>query len=294
MADTPGDFARSDPVFRRVSVEHLVRGRTSVTWSLLPGFCDPDPWDAKLQWGHTGNPDASDWADVAPYARDAGLLVDATPRDDLGTAWRLHYRVVLRTPLAEYTSRPAPALGPMQLRKWLEIQAIVRKERLRMRRADAARGWLLKRKREGTIPDPADTGKAVTSFLGGEISNSRRASTAGTAYLGGYYAPIPFDVDFTPAGTHERVEPQARGTVDDTQLRQRGRFVCDPLVASLDAFVAAGSDERFYIHEIDYLMIVGRRPVIATGDFRLAPRSDVLYGVAVPSIDPNDEETYCG
>lgn len=283
-----------DP-FEQVLVDHLVQGRTRVTWTLARGFCDPDPWQAKLQWGHTGDPAADDWADVAPYAPNAGVLVDPQGRDDLGTAWRVHYRVVLSTGRGEYTSRPTPALGAADRKHWLRARAIARKELLRMTLADTATGWLFKRKREGTTPDVRVPAQAVTSFLTGEVVNSRSRVTAGTEFVGGYYAPVPFRVDFSPAGTREeRDGVKTRGTVDDRATMQRGHVVLDPLLAEGDVFVAAGSDERFYVHEVEYRSLQGRIPITADVSLRLAPRSDVAYTLQVPDVDPFPEEAYCG
>jgi hypothetical protein len=281
--------------FERVTVDHLVRGRTRVTWRLSAPFCDPDPWESRLQWGHTGNPAADDWEDVAPYAPDAGTLVDVTPRDDDGISWRVHYRVQLRTPAGEYTSDPARILLPMGEKLWLRARAITRREMLRMDKADAARGWLFKRKREGVVPDVTRPRTAVTSFLTGEVVRSQAAVSVGTEFVGGFYAPVPFRVDFNPAGTREeRDGVKVRGTVDDRATMQRGHVVLDPPVADGDVFVAEGSDERFVIHEVDYGAIVGRTPLVADASFRLAPRSDVIYRLAVPDVDPFPAEAYCG
>jgi hypothetical protein len=289
--------------FRSVTVDHLVRGRTAVTWTLDRAFCDPGPWEAKLQWGHTGNPDADDWDDATPFQPDVGVLIDAwgdglgvsvtgprddvlvdvASRDDLGINWRVHYRVVLKTSRAEYVSRPTSTLSMLDVKHWLRAQAIARRERLRMRLADAARGWLLKRKREGVVPDVRMPKQAVTSFLTGEPVRTRSAATAGTEFLGGYYAPVPFAVDFQPAGTHEeRDGVRMRGTVDDRATMQSGRVVLDPPLAENDVFVVDGSDERFVVHEIRYRAIIRRIPVVADVDLRLAPRSDVVYGITVP------------
>jgi hypothetical protein len=280
--------------FARVMVDHLVRGRTRVAWTLLPEFCDPDPWLAKLQWGHTGSPTADDWSDVADFAPAAGVLDDAEARDDLGLNWRVHYRVVLRTPAADYTSRPTPTLTPPDVRHWLRVRAIARKERLRFRRADVARGWLFKRRREGAQPPVAEPRRAVTSFLTGEVVRSQSRVAAGTEFVGGFYAPVPFRVDFAPAGAREeRDGARARGTVDDKATMQRGRALLDPPLAEGDVFAVAGSDERFYIHEVDYNALQGRTPITADVDLRLAPRSDVIYSLDVPDVDPFPEEAYC-
>jgi hypothetical protein len=284
-----------DGPFERITVDHLVQGQTRVTWTLARPFCDPDPWLLKLQWGHTGVPDADDWADVADFAPDVGVLVDPEARDDLGTAWRTHYRVVLRTPRGEYTSRPVPTRAAPDVEHWLRAQAIARKERLRLRRADAARGWLFKRKREGARPDPGKPRQTVTSFLTGEVVRGQDRRTLGTEFTGGYYAPVPFRVDFRPAGTHEeRDGARARGTVDDQALMQYGRVLLDPPLAEGDVFVAEGSDERFYIHDVKVNALQGRIPLTADVNLRLAPRSDVIYTLPVPAVDPFPEEAYCG
>jgi hypothetical protein len=280
--------------FEQILVDHLVRGRTRVSWTLAREFCDPDPWQAKLQWGHTGLAGASDWADVAAYAPATGFLDDPTPRDDAGISWRIHYRVVLQTPRGTYFSRPAPVLTAFNRRHWLQVQAIVRREQLRMRQADVARGWLFKRKREGEQPPIDKPRQAVVSFLTGEIVRGQDTRTVGTEFIGGFYAPVPFRVDFTPAGTREeRDGVKVRGTVDDAATFQQGHVILDPMLAEGDVFVVEGSDERFVVHQVQIQALQGRIPITAAVTFGLAPRSDVVYTLPVPDIDPFPEEPYC-
>lgn len=281
--------------FARVMVDHVVRGRTRVWWRLDPDVCIPGTHDFQLEVGNTGNPIADDWTRVGGPVRDAPVLVDDATRLSGGRNPTTHYRVRLIAPGGEYVSRPEPVFGWLPPDQWLLVREVVRRENLRMDAAHVPWGWLLKRKREGVVPDPADPAEAVTDYLTGGITRTTEPRTVGTEYVGGFYAPIPFRVDFDPGALYERRDDSMdRGTVDDDSLANVGRVVTIPPVAHWDAFVQSGSDERFYFHRLQYLVRLGRVPVVARAELRQAPFSDIIYSVAVPAIDPRPGGTYCG
>jgi hypothetical protein len=194
-----------------------------------------------------------------------------------------HFRVRLRTALAEYVSQPQGVFGTLASKQWVRARYIVKKEYLRFRVAGVVKGWLLKRKRRGDIPDPTDRRNAVTDYLTGEITKTVDPDTVGTEYLGGFYAPVAYDLDADPGGLYEqRDEVQERGTIDDDSLVRQARIVHDPPVAHWDAFVADQSDLRFYFHRLKHVAEIGMVPLVSQAELRLAPFSDVIYTVGVP------------
>jgi hypothetical protein len=267
-------------VFRRLRVDHLVQGQTRVSWETARWFCDPGPWEFMPQIGSVAV-QTGDWADLLDdWAREIfTVLVGPIPAG--GRNPTTHFRVLMRTSRGTYVSPTHGIYGTLPARDWVRARVIVHKERLRFRRAGVVRGWLLKRKRVGEIPDPADPAAAVTDYLTGGITRSKDTRTVGTEFLGGFYAPVPYELDADPAGLYEQRDDQ-RGMVDDDSLVRAARIVHDPPVAHWDAFVADQSDLRFYFHKLEHIAEIGMVPLVSRAELRLAPFDDVIYSVAVP------------
>jgi hypothetical protein len=269
-----------DPAFHRLRVDHLVRGQTRLSWEMAPWFCDPGPWEFLPQVADTAVA-TGDWADLLDDWVPEIFTVLVGPTLGGGRNPTTHFRVQIRTPRSLLTSAPQGINGVLSSRDWVRARIMVQKERMRFRKAGVARGWLLKRKRRGEVPDPGDPRVAVTDYLTGGIVKSKDERTVGTEFLGGFYAPVPYEVDLEPAGLYEQRDDQ-RGMVDDDSLVWSGRIIHDPPVAHWDAFVAAGSDLRFYVHRLKHLAQIGTVPLVSRAELRLAPFDDVIYSVEVP------------
>jgi hypothetical protein len=270
-----------DPVFKRLRIDHMVLGQTRLTWEIAPWFCDPEPWEFLPQISDTGV-ETSEWDDLTDWLPNWWTFI-VDPFTLGGRNLTAHFRVLMRTPHGQYTSRPQGVFGTLASREWVKARVIVKKEYLRFRIAGVVKGWLLKRKRRGDIPDPTDRRNSVTDFLTGEITKTVDPDTVGTEYLGGFYLPVPYDLDAEPGGLYEqRDEVQQRGTVDDDSLVRQARIIHDPPVAYWDAFVADQSDLRFYFHRLKHVAEIGMVPLVSQAELRLAPFSDVIYTVEVP------------
>jgi hypothetical protein len=271
----------SDPVFQRLRVDHMVLGITRLTWEVAPCYAGPGPWFFKVQVSDTGV-DTSIWCDVTGWLADV-FTVEIGPVLRGGRNLTTHFRVLADINGVVYTSHPQNAFGNLNPDQWSKAQYIVSQERLRFQTIGAPCGWLLKRKRRGEVPDPADRRNAVTDFLTGEITKTVDPATVGTEYFGGFYAPVPYQLDMEPGGLYEqRDEVQMRGTIDDEALVRQARIIFDPPVAYWDAFVADQSDLRFYFHRIKHVAEIGMVPLISQAELRLAPFTDVIYTVEVP------------
>ena len=273
----------SDAVFHRVIVDFAVQGGTRVSWLLDPYFCEPGPYQYRLEVGSTGLPAAPDWADCGVTGTNIASLVDPGRRLLGGTNLTTHYRVVLTTGSGTHRSQPADVFGLLPKRDWLLANQLIRLERLRNRFLAGVDGWLLKRKRAGTIPNQ-NTASSAVDFLTGEPTNPERTDTVGTEFTGGYYDPFPFTISVESAtGLYEARDPGGqRGTVDDPGTLIEARLVPLPPVAHRDVFVADGSDLRHVIHEITYSGQLRGVPIVAEVKLRLLPFDDVVYSVAVP------------
>ena len=190
--ELPSDYSRvsydarryylmRDPVFKRLRVDHMVMAHTRLSWELAPWFCDPEPWEFLPQISDTGV-STSIWTDLSDWLPN-WFTVMAPPVLTGGRNLTTHFRVILRTPVGEYTSKPQGIFGTLASKEWVKARVIIKKERMRFKTAGVVRGWLLKRKRRGDIPDPTDRRNSVTDFLTGEITKTNDATTVGTEYL---------------------------------------------------------------------------------------------------------------
>jgi hypothetical protein len=270
-----------DPVFKRLRIDHMVLGQTRITWEIAPWFCDPEPWQFLLQVSDTGV-STSEWDNLTDWLPD-WWTITVDPVLTGGRNLTTHFRVQLMTPVGIYVSQPQGVFGTLQSKQWVKARLIIKKERLRFQVAGVVKGWLLKRKRRGDIPDPTDRMNSVTDYLTGEITKTTDPATVGTEFLGGFYSPVPYDLDSEPGGLYEqRDEVQERGTIDDDSLVRQARIIHDPPVAHWDGFVADQSDLRFYFHRVKHVAEIGMVPLVSQAELRLAPFSDVIYTVEVP------------
>lgn len=276
-----------DAVFSRVMVDHLVRGVTRVSFELFYQFPDPPPWHFRLQVGETGVPAADDWADVGLPVTDAFALVDPARRD-FGQLRTVHYRVVLETARGAYTSRPAAALGLLGVHDWLLAREVVRKELLRHRLATVD-GWLLKRRRSGPAQPAAAAADPTTGVLDpltGDIiarTGPAAATTLGTEFVGGYYAPAPFALDVDDLASFDAVDPAVTGTTDRDAFRAKARALLIPALAYRDVFVARHSDLRYELGRVEVAAHQRGVPLVGNVAARLLPFADIVYTIPVPS-----------
>lgn len=280
-----------DPVFKRLRIDHMVAAYSRLSWEIAPWFCDPQPWLFLPQISDTGV-DTSIWTSLSDWLPN-WFTVMVPPVLTGGRNLTTHFRVVLQTPLGTYTSKPQGAFGTLDSRGWVKARVIIRKERMRFKTAGVVRGWLLKRMRVGATPDATDRRTSVSDFMTGEITKTNDATTVGTEFLGGFYSPVPYDLDADPGGLYEqRDELQQRGTIDDDSLVRQARIIHDPPVAYWDGFVADQSDLRFYFHRVKHVAEIGMVPLVSQAELRLAPFTDVIYTVEVPETR-EEERGHC-
>jgi hypothetical protein len=269
-----------DRVFDRVWVDFLVRGGATISWRLSPLFRDPQPYHCRVQVGDAGVPsfDAWEYADAGP-SLNTFQYVDAARRG-YGKHRSVYYRVELETPSRVYYSRPASAAGVLPKHDWLIARELVRQNRLLMDRATSVKGWLLKRRWAGTTPDPKNTSIAVTDPLDSSVVRSNDA-TVGTAFVGGYYAPHPYELEVSPT-SHRAMLDASRGNVDDANRAIAGRAIMVPELDTEDVFVCDGSDRRYYVQRVTHTAEWRGVPLLADVELRPAVANDVIYSIAMP------------
>ena len=283
-----------DNVFDRLQVDSIVRGGTRVSWRLSYLFTDLPPYLFRLQRGQTGSPGADDWADVGPPLPDVGSAIDRT-QSLHGLTPTTHYRVVLTTGgttpggRATHISEPINAFGELPARDWLIAREIIRKESLRDGTLASSAGLLLKRRQAGAgqpAAEVADPRRAVLDPLTGDIVRRQGAvDTQGTPYLGGYFAPVPYAVDFDLAGSTGGVDAGGAGEADadPEAVARTGRASAFPRPERGDVFIESSTDARYTVRGVRFIAALRNVPIICRLTLVQAAFDDLIY-----RLDPSE------
>lgn len=260
--------------FRRLAVDHLIRGNTRIWWELSRQFRDPLPYVFQIQTGNTGNPNAVDWVDVGGPITNGYYGIDDERRPgQRGKTLTTHYRVKLTTPNQVYVSNPAHTHGELQEKDWVFAREIIRKESLRHELV-SVEGFLIRRMRYG---DPCET---CLDPLTGEILDSKCEECNGTGFKVGYHPPTPLDADMNPEAVIELLratEPPGPSRPVEQQIRIKGF----PSVAKHDVWVDSKSDQRWIFHDIRHLAEWRHVPLVTQVTVKLLPFSDRVYEIPV-------------
>jgi len=244
-----------------------------VIWDVLSDFADPLPWVFTLQVGRTANPDADDWEDVGAPMENATYAIDGEQRM-WGKTQQTHYRVKLETSEDTYYSDPVNGMGILSHRDWRLAREIVRKERLRGNLA-ASDGYLLKRRISGAKCTQC------LEFQTEEVAIPDCEMCWGTGFQCGYYYPMGcIWAAIRPETRRLHVDGQARGPVNDIVVT--ARMLMLPLIDSLDVWVNAKTDDRYYVHSIQHVAEMRGVPLVGEVELRPAPFSDVVYSIEIP------------
>lgn len=256
--------------FRRVSVDHMVRGVTRVWWELERTFNDPGPYYFQLQVGHTGVDAAyDDWKNVGGPVVDNYLAYDDTWRDT-GGVMVSHYRVLLTTNKGAYVSQPVGVYGELEEHDWVISREIVRKEKLRHDKASVP-GYLIKAIRYGT---PCRT---CRDQLTQEVTNFECPICLGTGFETGYYPPLPMQCwDVSPRVINEKQDDKLKGTTRE-QSMVTARALGFPQIDKGDIWVNSKSDERWIVDTIKVAAAMRGVPIVYEISMDLLPISNSIY-----------------
>jgi len=269
-----GDPCQS--VFDRVVVRHYIKGGTVVLWELLDTFTDPNPLLFQLQVGTTNNPLADDWEDVGLPVENQYNAVDPEQRV-WGKTNFTHYRVKLTSPVGVYYSLPTAGMGVLTKREWLQARELIRQRKVLYRKGFAAQeGYLLKRRW---------TGQRCPTCLDLQTQECRNPDCPdcyGTGYRCGYYYPMSCVWgQFSPKARRTELDGgQNRGTVEDIVV-QADMLMTD-LMAENDVFVAARTDDRYFIHRINHTAEIRGVPIAGQVEMRPIAFSSIVYDIPIP------------
>lgn len=278
FADCSSSTGSCNWIFGQTRVWPLINGGSRVEWSMHPRFSDDGPYTYQLQAGRTGSNTADDWVNVGLPVENACYAIDADKRVYGKTQWT-HYRIQLTTADGTYTSDPQPATGVLSKSDMLLAREIERKETLRLRKQAGQQGYLLKRRLFGTACTCRDT-------MTGETLNPGCATCYGTAFVGGYFAPVEYWVEAQPHKHRTHIDDNGRGTVDDGP-RTVFRAINSPQVFSYDVWVDRDTDQRWILHEITNVVEIRGVPIIVAIEGRLAPFSHPIYSLEIDDQVPS-------
>ena len=259
--------------FRRVSVDHMVRGTTRVWWQLDRLFNQPGPYVFQLQLGKTGLRDAADWVNIGPPVVNGYAAYDPDWRE-AGYELLDHYRVVLTTPTAVYVSQAANSYGDLPERDWTIAREIIRKEQLRFKYV-AVPGYLLKPFRFGK---PC---RRCRDELTQEVLDSDCPVCNGTGFEVGYHPPLALQCwDISPQTIQEDVDAQVRGATRESPYIS-ARVIGFPAINTNDIWVNGSSDERWLVDAIQVAAAIRGVPLVYQIKMGLIPFSNTAYAIEV-------------
>ncbi|NDD54199.1 hypothetical protein EBZ39_10050 [bacterium] len=259
--------------FRRVSVDHMVRGTTRVWWQLERTFNDPGPYVFQLQLGKTGLRDAVDWVNIGPPVLNGYNAYDPEWRE---TGYDLldHYRVVLTTPTSVYVSQAANCYGDLPEKDWVIAREIIRKEQLRFKYV-AVPGYLVK---------PFRFGKPCTRCrdqLTQEVLDSDCPVCNGTGFEVGYHPPLSLQCwDLSTQTIQEGVDAQLKGITRENPYIT-ARVIGFPAINKNDIWVNGSSDERWLVETIQIAAAIRNVPLVYQIKMGLLPFSNTAYAIEV-------------
>lgn len=259
--------------FRRVAVDHMIRGVTRVWWQLEPAFNDPGARVFQLQFGNTALRDSPDWHNVGAPVTDGYLAYDAEWRNS-GSDLLTHYRVTLTTDKDIYVSRAVSCFGELAERDWVLAREIIRKEQLRHKYVSVS-GYLLK---------PYRFGRPCTRCrdqLTGEVLDSNCPVCNGTSFEVGYHPPLPLQCwDLSPQTISEHQDLNLKGTTREN-AEVTARVIGFPTINRNDIWVNGSSDERWLVHEIEVAAAMRGVPLVYNIRMGLIPFASPVYAIEV-------------
>jgi len=259
--------------FRRVSVDHMVRGTTRVWWQLERTFNEPGPYVFQLQLGKTGLRDAVDWVNIGPPVVNGYMASDPEWRE-AGYDLLDHYRVVLTTPTSVYVSQAANCYGDIPEKDWLIAREIIRKEQLRFKYV-AVPGYLLKPFRFGK---PC---RRCRDQLTQEVLDSDCPVCNGTGFEVGYHPPLSLQCwDLSTQTIQEDVDAQFKGMTRNNPYIT-ARLVGFPAINKSDIWVNGSSDERWLVETIQIAAAIRNVPIVYQVKMGLLPFSNTAYAIEV-------------
>lgn len=255
------------PVFTRLETAVRTYGGTVIAWELNKLFRANAPLTFNVYASRSG---VGGWSLVASE-QDACLAVDPY-RWLYAVAPHLFYKVILRDADGnEYESHVHQMLSDFNQHDMAIVRDMLRKETLRNTRYAGQHGYLLKRRRWGTLCT------VCTDWDTGEVKNASCTTCYGTGFVGGYFRPVHYWVSPSAPGVKRRTEhqPEAQAVTEDRVRAVRG--INCPWLDSYDVWVESNTDRRYFVHSVQEITYRDMAIIFDPIELRLAPATDIIY-----------------
>ena len=257
------------PVFTRVDTAIRTYGGTVISWELHNMFRATAPLTFTVYASRSG---VGDWAEVAT-AVDTCLTVDPN-RWLYAVAPHLFYKVTLTDADGNvYDSAVHQMIADFNQHDKMILRDMIRKETLRNTKYSGQHGYLLKRRRWGTLCT------TCTDYDTGEVKNGKCPVCFGTGFVGGYFDPIHYWVSPSEAGLSRRTTTQveAQGVIEDRNRKVRGTNC--PWLDTGDLWIESNSDRRYTVQGVKEITLRDLPVIFDPIELRLQPATDVVYTI---------------
>jgi len=262
----------TDRVFRDVTISVDTRGRTAISWELMPNVRETGPYEFYVDFSRYGfSTDNLYWETLnpdSPATDTFGVVLDSTTRRHTLSNESV-YRVRMVACGKEFHSPAQRAFGILDTRLRAVYRDLIRKESLNTSpRRGASSGVLLKRKIFGPRC-PVCTDKNT-----GHVVDHHCSNCFGTGVVGGYFPPYEYNINFSNTDVYG-AKVTDLGTQD--QNVKVGRGVIFPFPAPKDVWIELGTGRAFKFMRIEVAAHLQTKPVAVKVAIAQAPATDPIY-----------------
>lgn len=263
-------------VFTKVQVYPQRPDYTMIEWELHPDFNDPGTYTYTIQFSRSGVQDGDDWVDIGTVVNASHNLIQTvdTQQRSWSTVEQGFYRIKLVTGAGTYYSYVEATFGSLDRGDKLKLRELFRQQCLRFTKQVGSKGQLFRRRYWGVRASTVDPDTE-------EVLNPNKTEDYGTGFVGGYWPPFTFWLEFQ-IGTTTKITQESIGTVND--VHEHARCLAWPLPRSNDIWVDCTSGNRYFINSVTMEVEIRGFPVVAMLDIRLAPPTDIIYSLPVEVI----------
>ncbi len=263
-------------VFTKLQVYPQRTDYTMVEWELHPDFSDPGPYTYTVQFSRSGVQTGDDWVDVSTVVNSSHNLINTidTKQRAWSTVEQGFYRIKLVTGSGTYYSYVEATFGSLDREDKLTLRELFRQQCLRFTKQVGSKGQLFRRRYWGTRAATVDPDTE-------EVLNPNSTEDYGTGFVGGYWPPFTFWVEFLP-GSSTKIQKDTIGTTNNVQ--ERARCLAWPLPRTNDVWIDCTDGSRYIINEVTIEVEIRGYPVVALLDLRKAPPTDIIYSIPVDVI----------
>jgi hypothetical protein len=183
-------------------------------------------------------------------------------------------RLVSAKKQQEWISPSIGIYGRLSFTQWRLLLKVVRAENRTAQTYTGTPGYLLKRKQIG-VPCAQ-----CLDYLTDDVKKPQCSVCYGTGFIGGYYTPpLPYTVVIENKNSHDTVEQNQRGPVNDQVIS--GRMLATAGPATYDVWADNITGDRYTIQGLTTAVHIKGVPVVYTAELRKIPFSYPVYAFQI-------------